>query len=115
MTEPLSLAVLGGVAATESIKFLYAQASELLKAWRERRRKTATGEDTPAQLIVPIVDNGVLTGTPTSAVADLAVIDRASAALIPLLGALSPYALGQADVDLNDEELGRQASRLRAL
>jgi hypothetical protein len=115
MTEPLSLAVLGGVAATESIKFLYAQASELLKAWRERRRETATGEDTPTELVVPIVDNDVLAGTPISAVADAAEIDRLSVALIPLVGALSPYALGQVDIDVNDEELGRQAGRLRAL
>jgi len=47
MTDPLTLAALGAVALTEGIKFLYNQASELLK--RRRERKKAADEAAAAQ------------------------------------------------------------------
>ena len=37
MVEPLTLAGVGVVALTEGIKFLYAQAGEALKRWREHK------------------------------------------------------------------------------
>jgi len=37
MADPFSAAALGGVVLTEGIKFLYRQAGEVLKRWRERR------------------------------------------------------------------------------
>jgi hypothetical protein len=36
--DPLTLSAVGAVALTEGVKFLYAQAGELLSAWRQRRR-----------------------------------------------------------------------------
>lgn len=115
MADPLTLTVLGGVVATEGIKFLYGQATELLKAWRERRRKVEAGEALPSQLTVPVLANEVLDGQPAEPVADATVLDRQSKSLVQLIGALSPYAQGQADIDLADEELAEQAGRLRAL
>jgi hypothetical protein len=47
MVEPFSLGVLGAVAATEGIKFLYAQAAEVLKRWRERRACRDAEADAP--------------------------------------------------------------------
>jgi hypothetical protein len=113
--DPVTLTVLGGVAATEGIKFLYGQAAELLKAWREQRRKVDAGEAPPSQLTVPILENEVLDGAPGEPVADATVLDRESKSLVQLIGALSPYADGKADIDLADEELSEQAGRLRAL
>jgi hypothetical protein len=42
MPEPVTLtaASIGAVALTEGIKFLYGQAGELLKRWRERKEQT---------------------------------------------------------------------------
>ncbi|HUC21988.1 MAG TPA: hypothetical protein VMA73_04720 [Streptosporangiaceae bacterium] len=37
MADPFSAAALGGVVLSEGIKFLYKQAGEVLKRWRERR------------------------------------------------------------------------------
>jgi hypothetical protein len=37
MSDPFSAAAVGGVALAEGIKFLYGQAGEVLKRWRERR------------------------------------------------------------------------------
>jgi len=37
MIDPLTISAIGAVAITEGIKFLYGQAGELLKRWRERK------------------------------------------------------------------------------
>jgi hypothetical protein len=42
MADPFSAAALGGVVLTEGIKFLYRQAGEVLKRWRERRETGGT-------------------------------------------------------------------------
>jgi hypothetical protein len=115
MPDPVTLSALGGVAATEGIKFLYGQAAELLRAWRARRGKADAGGAGPARLTVPIVPNDVLDAAPADTVADAAVLDRESKTLIQLVGALAPYANGLADIDPADAELGAQAGRVRAL
>ena len=48
MVDPLSLSAIGAVALTEGIKFLYEQAGEVLKRWRDR--KDAGAKAAPAQL-----------------------------------------------------------------
>jgi hypothetical protein len=108
--DPLTLTVLGGVAAAEGIKFLYGQAAELLKGWRERRKAGREGE-----LRVPIMPNTILDGDPADPVADPEVVEREQTALIDLVGSLSPYAQGLADIDLGDEALAERAGTLRAL
>jgi len=109
VADPLTLVVLGGVAATEGIKFLYGQAAEVLKGWRERRHKNAGPVD------VPIVANDVLDAAPTTTVVDPGVVEREQRELVRLVGALSPYAQGIADIAVTDAELGRDVQRLRQL
>jgi hypothetical protein len=115
MPDPVTLAVLGGVAATEGIRFLYGQAAELLKAWRERQARIDAGESPPPELEVPLRDNAVLDGSPSHQVADPAVLDRENAALVRLIGGLAPYAQDLADVDPNDQDLAELAGRVRAV
>ncbi|WBQ07070.1 hypothetical protein [Kribbella sp. CA-293567] len=107
MPDPVTLAVLGGLAATEGIKFLYGQAGELLKAWRERRKDE--------ELEVPIAPAEILDGTPGPATVDVAVLAARHLELVKLAGALSPYAQGLAEIDLGDPELAEQAGQLRGL
>ena len=46
MSDPFTLSSLGAVAITEGIKFLYAQAGQVLKRWREKReQQEADGKD----------------------------------------------------------------------
>jgi len=110
VTEPLSLAVLGGVAATEGIKFLYAQAAELIKAWRAR------GKDHEQEpLAVPIVATSALDAPPASTTVDPAVLARANATMLTLWQRLAPYAQDLAAVEDTDAELARDAGALRGL
>ena len=115
MPDPVTLGVVGGWAAAEGVKFLYGQAAELLKVWRERRSRTEAGETLPAQVVVPIIGNDVLDGTPTEQVVDADLLGRENKALVQLIGALAPYATGLADIDPADQDLADQAGRLRAL
>lgn len=108
MADPLTLTVLGAVAATEGIKFLYGQASELLKAWRERRASVE-------ELVVPVIATEVLDGEPLGSTVDTEVVARERREFVHLVGSLSPYAQGLADVELDDAKLAEDAGRLRAL
>jgi hypothetical protein len=113
--EPISLVVLGGLLATEGVKFLFGQATEVLKAWRERRRAAATEEELPAELDVPITATDVLDGTPTSSKVDVAVVTRELDELTRRVGELSLALSDGTPVDAADEELAASAGALREL
>jgi hypothetical protein len=115
MADPVTLAVLGSWAAAEGIKFLYGQAAEVLKAWREQRRSADADKQPSSQVPVPILTTEAFDTTPERCLADLKLLDTEHRALTQLLGALAPYAQGQADIDLDDTELAEQAGKLRAL
>jgi hypothetical protein len=103
MADPLTLAVLGGVAAGKGIKFLYGQAAELLKAWRERRAD------------VPLAAAPVLDGEPGPGAADAEVVAREHANLLSLSTGLAPVAQELVDLDLDDPDLAQRAGDLREL
>lgn len=108
MADPLTLTVLGTIAATEGIKFLYGQASEVLRAWRERRQQGA-------DLEVPFLETEVLDGSPAGSVVNIDVVTAQRERLISSISALHPYAAGLEDIDTDDENLARAAGDLRAL
>jgi len=109
VSDPLALAALGGAAAGEAIKFLFQQASEVLKTWRSRREKASE------RLPVPIVDNNVLDGPITDATVDVGAVEQRQKDAVALIGALAPYAMDAADIDPSDPELAAIAGQLRAL
>lgn len=111
MSEPLSLVLLGST-ATEGIKFLYGQASELLTEWR-KRWKGDSPED--GDLDVPIISQAVLDNEPAGSTANASVIRREYRELVPLSGPLSPYAQEQVDIAADDEDLAFQGGQLRDL
>src|SRR5262245_41005453 len=97
MGDPLTLAVLGGGAATEGIKFLYGQAAEVIKAWRARR------DEARKAIEAPLVETEVLDAAPTATTVDAAVVAEHHAAMIELWTRLAPYAQGLQDVDVADD------------
>ncbi|GAA0909001.1 hypothetical protein [Virgisporangium aurantiacum] len=108
--DPLSLTALGGMAAAEGIKFLYGQASELIKAWLARRKG-----DQGETVEVPIVANDILDRAPTAASANVDVLAEQEQQLLQLLSALSNYASGLAPIKLGDAVLEGNAARLRSI
>ncbi len=111
MSEPFSLVVLGS-AATEGIKFLYGQAAEVLREWRKRRKEDPSDD---RDFDVPFVAQAVLDALPSGSTAGAAVLAGEYQDLARLCGALSPYALDQADVSVGDAELASAAGQLRDL
>ena len=115
MADPLTLAVLGGLVATEGIKFLFSQASDVLKAWRERRAKKRAGEQVADQLEVPIQTSVALDAEPSTQTVDLDVVEHQNQELLELVGKLAPYANQLADIDAEDRALGQAAGELREI
>ncbi|MFH0522235.1 hypothetical protein ACHBTE_34385 [Streptomyces sp. M41] len=97
MTEPLTLAALGGVALSEGIRFLYAQADQLLD-----RRRAPREEDATPELPAP----------------DAALVDRFEPDLRALMAELAPQVRDRGtgtDADSDTEEIRRNAEALRRL
>jgi hypothetical protein len=113
MGEPFSLAVLGGAVLTEGVRFLFDQASALIRAARQRRAEAKEAGGT-AQVVVPIPANSVLDG-PVSANVDGPLLDRENRRLITLAGALAPYAAGDAEIDAGDGDLLVTIAEVRAM
>jgi hypothetical protein len=91
MVEPISLAAVGGLALTEGIKFLYAQAGEVLKRWRERRDDSPAAPMQEARLRPP---EGLLAGTPEAAEPRDELADRLEEELRETRRLLADYADG---------------------
>jgi hypothetical protein len=109
MVDPLSLGGLGALAATEGIKFLYAQASELLKRWRDRK----AGKETEADEPIPVTAGDVLEGTLAPLRPDLDAVDRLGPDIKAFARVLGDYAGGLEEPSPNDRDLVDAADGLR--
>jgi len=120
MADPLSIAVLGGVALTEGIKFLYGQVGELLRRRRESRAAAAADQSAPAQAArvdIPSTDGGehVLSGRLTPGPVDAEALDSNAEQLASLRGLLMPYAEGDRSVDAANRQVLEQIDATRRL
>lgn len=112
MAEPFSLGALGALAATEGIRFLYSQAAEVMKRWRDKE----AGKDAEAATPVPVPEveaKAVLAEAPRSPTVDFEALERLHAEIPPLAGFLGNYANGFSEPDPADRELMEAADRLR--
>lgn len=104
MSDAVSLASLGAAALTEGIKFLYAQAGELLKRRRDRTPSdTAGAQSTPEIVAQPAL----------LPAADLELLVRFESELRALRTDLSEYDSGVDVVDPSDEALLLRVDALR--
>jgi hypothetical protein len=115
MPEPFTLALVGSVVLTEGIKFLYTQAGEVLKRWRERKASAAKEDTKPAEavLALPSPPPGVLDGTLTSPVIHFDRVEPLAESMLGLWSSLGMYAQGIKDVDASDVNLAAKADVLR--
>lgn len=111
MTDPLSPSAMGAVALTEGIKFLYNQAGEVLKRWREAR-SSGKGIVRSAMLCPP---EGLLVegGEPVEPRDDVA--DSLWHELSEARKALTDYADGIEVARLGDQHVTAQVDALRRL
>jgi hypothetical protein len=114
MPEPISV-VLGTLGLTEGVKFLYSQAAELLKRWRERRDKAAAAGAAPPQTepvtlaLPPSLFDGQLTA-PQVHHDQLAALQPR---LMELLRELAVYQADPGAIRTGDENLGKTLDDLR--
>ncbi|WP_328471538.1 hypothetical protein OHA21_07495 [Actinoplanes sp. NBC_00393] len=110
MAEPVTWAVLGTVALTQGIAFLYNQAGELIKIRRERKKAAAK-----EPLLTPAVSDPVLAGQLQPLPVDEKVVDERSEELITLQEGLVSYTNGNREVDPASAELVAKVEALRGL
>ena len=109
MVEPFSLAAIGVVALTEGVKFLYTQAGDLLKHWRENRDRRDEPEAGP-ELRPPseIIEGSVEASRPSEE-----KLGSLEAELRELRKGISDYADGVEEIDPADAALLEQVDSLR--
>ncbi|MFJ3656549.1 hypothetical protein ACIPPR_25000 [Streptomyces nigra] len=112
--EPFTLAVLGSVVAAEGVRFLYGQATDVLKEWRERRA-ASRGDDAGDAVEVPLQESSALDHSTAVTTVDADLLGEVRGDLVALSAKLSPYALGHEDIDLEDRELAENVNSLRLL
>jgi hypothetical protein len=121
MPDPLTLtaANISAVALTEGVKFLYTQAGEVLKRWRERKEKVKQ-----ESVESPQTDELILTSSPPPAVFDADVsrlkvqfiaVKEKETQLRELYKELSEYAGGVELVSVGDGELLSKVEKLRTI
>src|SRR6478736_4963251 len=112
MVEPFSMGAVGAGAVTEGIKFLYGQAAEVLKRWRDHKAGKVAEAQEPIQ-IKPAEVTGILEGTLEAPKVDFAVLDRLHDDIRQLAGVLGSFATGLDEPDPSDHDLASAADGLR--
>lgn len=107
--DPLSLSMIGGQTLTLGIQFLYAQAGEVLKRWRERR----DGAEPEATVATAEVGAAGLQQKPGDLTVDFSALDRLGSEIREARAALAEYADGIETVGTDNEGLLRTTEGLR--
>lgn len=109
MVDPFSVGALGAVAATEGIKFLYTQATEVIKRWRDRK----AGKEVEAQSPIPVDRPDLLEGELAPPKVNFEAAERLQDDIKQLASVLGSYANGLEEPDPDDRELAAAADGLR--
>ena len=109
MAEPFSIGVLGALAATEGIKFVFTQAGEVLTRWRERKK----GNQEAAEAPILVQGTEVLEGALEPPTVNFEAVERLHTDIQELGAVLAKYASGFDEPDPDDTELFAAADGLR--
>lgn len=116
MGDPITLSVIGAVALTEGIKFLYAQTGEVLKRWGERRKATEKSTEHSDQTAgVEIKLPEVFEGQLSQPRIHFDVVERLEPDLRAVSQELSLYANETDPMDPANEELLTRLDALRRM
>ena len=108
--DPLSLSMIGGQTLTLGIQFLYAQAGEVLKRWRERR----DGDEPEAAVATAEVGTAGLQQKPEDLTVDFAALEHLGPEILKAQAALAEYAEGISAVGTDNANLVRVTDALRS-
>lgn len=117
MPEPvtITLASVGGVVISEGIKFLYGQAADLLRRWRERADKLQKGEAAPKEVTVGVDPPEALDHGFFEARVDLDELGLVRTELLEFIGQFAPYVTGAEDLPGDDQTFLERVAALRSL
>ena len=110
MADPFTLGAVGAVVLTEGIKFLYGQAGEALKRWRERKAAGKNADVEPVEVELP---SDAFAGQLERPQLHLDAVERLEQELRDLRAAVADYAQGIDEVDPGNAELLGTADALR--
>jgi hypothetical protein len=115
--EPVSLTLagIGGLALTEGVKFLYAEAQDLIKHWMDAKKSAGDSAAALPPVQVEVELPPAFAGQLQSPSANLAVIAKNEDRFEALTGALSLYATGTKPIEPSDRKLLAKADELRGL
>jgi hypothetical protein len=108
MIEPISLGAIGAFALTEGVKFLYAQAGELLKHWREHKDQPQQGPGPELRAPADLIEGAVNPSLP-----NLERLERLEGEIRELRRSVADYADGVEEVDPGDVALLKRLDELR--
>ncbi len=114
MVDPISLSAIGAVAITEGIKFLYGQASDILKRWLDHRdaEKNVSAQQSktePVEVKLPDIFEGQLSNPQIH----YTVVAELDTQLRELRKDLADYADGIEKVNPDDKDLLQRVDALR--
>ena len=113
MPEPISIsAILTTAALTEGVKFLYSQATELLKRWRDRR-ETASKEAASVASVAVALPETVFEGQLSAPQIHFADLERLAEPMRQLRKELGDYIEGIETINTADEHLIKIVDVLR--
>jgi hypothetical protein len=113
MADSVSWESFGNAAVTQGISFLYGQAADLIRRWRDR--KSGKSEDTLKVTPAPGVDQTVLAGQLQYSPIDEDALAGNMDNLLWLTERLGSYVSGIREIDSTDRELAAAAEALRGL
>lgn len=116
MSDPvtLSIASIGGTALIEGIKFLYNQAGEVIKRWREQKSKTSQSDD-KSEIINIILPKAAFEGNLANVTIDFEKVQKLEGGLRQLRRDLTDYVDGIDEMNERDTRLLEKVDALRNL
>lgn len=119
MSDPITLSAagIGAVALTEGVKFLYAQAGEILKRWMTRKdaENTADKSSDPEEFIIVTPPPGVFDREMSRLPIHFAAVRDRESQLRALYRELSEYVSGIVPVNAGNDSLLESVDKLRTI
>ena len=110
--DPITLTSVGTVVISKGVKFLYNEATDLLKRWKDRKEKAEAPNVEPAQITLPAQ---VFEGQMQQPQIHFDALGKVQTELLASRSALTAYVDGLQDIDPHNQEFVASVEALREL